>query len=74
MVCQTNRFDSRELTSAGLDALGPCVLKLRVAGVAALLEPSTAAEAATHFANFVSAALGTIRVGGCRYVRRRDCS
>lgn len=36
---------SNELTVAGLDALLPRVIKLFVAGIAAVVEPSTAASA-----------------------------
>ena len=49
-----------ERTCAGLDALGPCVIKLRVAGISALFDPSTAGSATTAFAGFLDcAALGT---------------
>ena len=49
-----------QLTFAGLNALEPRVIKLRVAGISAVLEPSTAASATTEFAEFfIVAALGT---------------
>ena len=47
---ETNR---RKRTFAGLDALTPGVLKLRIAGVSALLEPITTAYAATALAGFL---------------------
>ena len=47
-------------TIAGLDALEPSVIKLRVAGNAALLDPSTAGSATGAFAgSLVRATLGT---------------
>ena len=56
------------LTCAGSNALGPRVANLRVAFVAAVLEPSAAAEAATASAGFIRDALGTFsrgRSSGC---------
>ena len=44
---------------AGLNALGPRVIKLRVADVSAILIPCTAARATTAFAGFRNPALGT---------------
>ena len=52
--------DSKKLTFAGLNALNPCVIEVCVAGISAVLEPSTAASATTEFAGFLdAAALGT---------------
>ena len=51
---------NNERTCAGLDALKPRVIKLRVAGIAALVDPSTAGKATTNsFAGFVRGALRT---------------
>ena len=51
---------SLQFTFAGLDALSPRVVEVRVTGLSALLEPSTTATAATGFAgSLVDAALGT---------------
>ena len=47
------------LRFACLDALGPCVDIFRVAWFPTFLEPTPAAGAATVFAGFVGAALGT---------------
>ena len=46
------RAVTRVLNCAGLDAVKPCVLKLRVAGISALAKPSTAGSATTDFAGF----------------------
>ena len=57
----THELTIRELTFAGLDALEPCVIKLRVAGISALFDPSTAGSATTAFAGFLDrAALRTL--------------
>ncbi len=37
------------LTLAGPDALGPCMIRVRVVGISTLLEPSTTASATTDF-------------------------
>ena len=51
--------DSKKLTFAGLNALDPCMIKVCVTGISAVLEPSTAASATTEFAGFLdNAALG----------------
>ena len=51
---------SQQLTFACLDALVPRVIKLCVAGISTVLEPSTIASATTEFAGFLgSTALGT---------------
>ena len=47
---------SRQLTSARLDALGPCVIKLCVAEVSAFLEPRTAGSTTAEFAGFIGTA------------------
>ena len=45
---------------ACLNALGPCMINRRVAGISTVLEPSTAASATTEFAGFLdTATLGT---------------
>ena len=62
-----------ELTFAGLDALDPTVLKPGVAGISALLEPSTAAKTTTAFAGLVAhTTLGASRTAchGCASSRR----
>ena len=42
------------------NALDPCMIEVCVAGISAVLEPSTAASATTEFAGFLdNAALGT---------------
>ena len=41
-----HKCDSRVLTFAGLDALGPCVIEHVVPGISAVFEPSTAVTAA----------------------------
>ena len=51
--CLGQNSDSPQLTFASLDALGPCMIKLRVAGISAVLEPSTAASAAAEYAGFL---------------------
>ena len=57
------------LTFAGQDALDPCVIKIWVADISTVLEPSTAASAATEFAGCLHiAALGACgadRLGAC---------
>ena len=55
----THELTTHELTFAGLDALVPCVIKLRVAGISTVLEPTTSASATRAFAGFVGGALGT---------------
>ena len=50
---------SQKLTFARLDAFRPCVIKLVVADISAVLEPSTTASATAKFAGFLcSTALG----------------
>ena len=59
---------THKLTFASLVAFEPCVIKLRVAGISTVLEPSAAAEAATASAGFIRDALGTFsrgRSSGC---------
>ena len=46
-------------TFTGIHALVPCVLKLWVVKISALLKPRTLAETATEYACFIRAALGT---------------
>ena len=69
-----NRNRSRKIF-ADLNALGPCVIKLCVTVISAVLEPSTAASTTAAFAGFLaSAALGTA-VGACyrELPRHRRC-
>ena len=55
-----NSHSRRELTFAGLEAIEPRVLKVRVTDIATFLEPSTAASTTTGVARFlVGATLGT---------------
>ena len=55
-----NNSISCKLTFARVHAIEPRVLKLRVAGVSAFVEPSAAAKTATAFAGgLVDTALGT---------------
>ena len=74
VICQVDCLHSRELTFAGMCPVRPRVFEIRVARVAALLKPSTAAKATTDVALLVSAALGTNRVGWRRHDRRRRYS
>ena len=52
-------LDGQRLTFAGLNALEPCVLKIWADLNRTVVEPSTAAEAATEFASIADAAPGT---------------
>ena len=46
--------DFQSLTTfAGLNALDPCMTKVRVAGVSTVLEPSTVTSTTTEFAGFL---------------------
>ena len=45
---------------AGLDALAPCVIKVWVAGISTVLEPSTTGSAATELARFLGDAPRTL--------------
>ena len=61
------------LTFAGLDALGPCVIKISVPDISAAFEPCTAASATTTFARFFgSATLGACGTSQCwhRHTKR----
>ena len=54
----------RELTFAGLDALGPRVIKLRVAFIAAVVKPRTSRSTATSLFGFLGGtALGAHGIG-----------
>ena len=56
---------SYEHTFAGLDALEPRVVEVRVTGISAVLEPSTTANTTAEFTGFlVFAALGAHRSAG----------
>ena len=56
---------SLQLTFAGLNALRPRVIEVRVTGTSALLKPSTTATTAIALAGFRDdATLGTYRCGG----------
>ena len=71
-----HKIRTHERTFAGLNALDPCMIEVCVAGISAVLEPSTAASATTAFAGFLdSAALGTpFGAGqGCTRCRGRFC-
>ena len=71
----THELTTRELTFAGLDALEPCVIKLRVAGISTVLEPTASAGATRGFASFVRDALGTQDRGTSSDCRdRRICA
>ena len=52
-------YCTRSGVFAGLDALEPCVIKLRVAGISTVLEPTASATATRALAGFVGGALGT---------------
>ena len=57
--CMPQSSDSLQLTFAGLDALSPCMIKLYVADISAVLEPSTPTSTAAKLARlFSSPALG----------------
>ena len=64
---------THELTFAGLDALEPCVIKLRVAGISTVLEPTAAASATRRFTGFFGGALGTQDRGSSSNCRDRRC-
>ena len=57
-VCLSLKYCAR-LTFAGIDALEPRVLKIWADLNRTVVEPSTAAEAATEFASIADAAPGT---------------
>ena len=68
--------DFQSLTTfAGLNALDPCMTKVRVAGVSAVLEPSTVTSTTTEFAGFLeNAALWTPFIDAYHEcTRRRGC-
>ena len=55
---------SLQLTFAGLKALKPRVIEVRVANISALLKPSTTTSATTELTGFrAGTALGTCRHG-----------
>ena len=66
MQCNAMQYNSQNPvftrpTFAGLDALGPCVIELRVASIPAIIEPGAVASTATAFAGFLgSTALRTV--------------
>ena len=63
MVCVSVRLSLKYcegVTFAGIDALEPRVLKIWADLNRAVVEPSTAAEAATEFASIADAAPGTL--------------
>ena len=58
---------------AGLDALSPCVVKLRVTVITAVLEPIAAGGTATKFTGFlVGSTFGANGTDWLRHGRRRD--
>ena len=66
--------NSKKLTFAGLYPLDPCMIEVCVAGISAVLEPSTAISATTEFAGFLDAAALGARGPNhlrCRHVQRR---
>ena len=69
--CNAIKRSSEELTVTSLDAFPPCVIKIRVAGISTLVEPSTTASATTEFTGFLgSTALGAYGID--QRWRRRD--
>lgn len=63
-----------ERTFAGLDALGPCVIKLCAAGIPTLIEPSATTSATAEFAGFLNgAALGAALTAYRGCTCRRIC-
>ena len=73
-ACALYASDRGRLTLAGLDALDPSVRKTGVAGIPALVEPSTAAKTTTAFAGFLAqTTLGAWRAAchGCARCRGR---
>ena len=56
--CMAQKLVSRR-TFAGLDALGPCMIKVCVRSISAVLEPSATTSATAAFARFLAnSALG----------------
>ena len=73
-ACTLKASHRGRLTLAGLDALDPSVLKPGVAGIPALVEPSTAARTTTAFAGFLAqTTLGTLRTACHGCACRRGC-
>ena len=66
MAFTNTNLTCRELTCAGLDALGPRVIKLRVAFIATFVKPSTAASTTTQLVEF----LDDTALGACVWNRR----
>ena len=52
----TKTIASQQHTLAGLDALDPCVIKLCLADISTVLEPSTAVSATAAFAGILKRA------------------
>ena len=63
-LCMCVYWITCKLIFAGLDALAPRVLEICIARISALLEPSTATNAATGFPGVVDGAFGT-HIHGC---------
>ena len=72
--CIIQNFAFQQLTFASVNALVPCVIKLRIGDISALFEPSTTASTAAIFAGLVGSTLGThattVQPG---YSRRHGC-
>ena len=60
------------LTLAGLNAFEPRVIKVKVARVTAIFEPSATSITTTNLAKFVGTALRACVRGSCR-INRRAC-
>ena len=65
--------DVRPKAFASLDALGPCMIKLSLASISAVLEPSTTASATAKFAGFLSTPAFRAGVPSCYRRRRYSC-
>ena len=58
------KFRVSQLTLTALDAGTPCVVKIRIAGIATLLKPRTATHATTEYAVGVGGTLSASDRGG----------
>ena len=67
-------IQSDKLTCASLEALEPCVIKVWVARISAVVEPIAATSAATELAGFLDdTALRTFLAAYAGYACRRGC-
>ena len=65
---------SNELTCACLDTFEPCMIKVWVARISAVVEPIAATSTATELAGFLDdTALGTLFAAYAGYACRRGC-